>query len=91
MKNFDKDAFLADVAGICWERGFDETDDVNVLVTQWSTLFSLIIDKYAPIKTLRASERYCLWVNEDLKRLIRSRDKLKKAAVKSKSDSYELL
>ena len=85
MKNFDKDAFLADVAGICWERGFDETDDVNVLVTQWSTLFSLTIDKHAPIKSLRVSERYCPWVNEDLKRLIRSRDKLKKAAVKSKS------
>ena len=85
MKNFDKDAFLADVADICWEHGLDETDDVNVLVTQWSTLFSLIIDKHAPIKTLRVSERYCPWVNDDLKKLIRSRDKLKKAAVKSKS------
>ena len=85
MKNFDKDAFLADVAGICWEQGFSETDDVNVLVTQWSTLFSLIIDKHAPIKALRVSEKYCPWVNDDLKQLIRSRDKLKKAAVKSKS------
>ena len=85
MKNFDKDAFLSDVAGICWERGFSETDDVNVLVTQWSTLFSLIIDKHAPIKTLRVSEKYCPWVNVGLKQLIRSRDKLKKAAVKSKS------
>ena len=85
MKNFDKDAFLADVAGICWEQGFSETDDVNVLVTQWSTLFSLIIDKHAPIKTLRVSENYCPWVNDDLKQLLRSRDKLKKAAVKSKS------
>ena len=85
MKNFDKDAFLSDVAGICWERGFSETDDVNVLVTQWSTLFSLIIDKHASIKTLRVSEKYCPWVNVGLKQLIRSRDKLKKAAVKSKS------
>ena len=47
VKNFDKDAFLADVAGIRWEQGFSETDNVNVLVTQWSTLFSLIIDKHA--------------------------------------------
>ena len=47
VKNFDKDAFLADVAGICWEQGFSETDNVNVLVIQWSTLFSLIIDKHA--------------------------------------------
>ena len=85
MKNFDKDAFLADVADICWEQGLNETDDVNVLVTQWSTLFSLIIDKHAPTKTLRVSERYCPWVNDDLKKLIRGRDKLKKAALKSKS------
>ena len=50
VKNFDKDAlkgYVADVTGICWEQGFSETDNVNVLVTQWSTLFSLIIDKYA--------------------------------------------
>ena len=79
MKNFDKDTFLADVAGICWKQRFNETDDVNVLVTRWSTLFSLIIDKHAPIKTLRVSERYCPWVNKDLKELIRSRDKLKKS------------
>ena len=59
MKNFDKDAFLADVAGICWEQGLNEKDDINVLVTQWSTLFSFIIDKHAPIKSLRVSERYC--------------------------------
>ena len=85
MKNFDKDAFLADVADICWEQGLNETDDINVLVTQWSTLFSLIIDKHAPIKSLRVSERYCPWVNGGLKELIRSRDKLKKAAVKNKS------
>ena len=60
-----------------------KTDDVNVLVTQWSTLLLVIIDKHAPTKTLRVSERYCPWVNEDLKGLIRSRDKLKKAALKA--------
>ena len=85
MRNFDKDALLADVAEICWEQGLNETDDVNVLVTQWSTLFSWIIDKEAPTKTLHVFERYCPWVNEDLKKLIRGRDKLKKAALKSKS------
>ena len=48
MKNFDKDAFLADIADICWEQGLNETDDVNVLVTQWSTLFFLIIESMLP-------------------------------------------
>ena len=56
-----------------------------MFVTQWSTLFSLIIDKHAPIKSLRVSERYCPWVNEDLKKLIRIRDKFRRAAVKSNS------
>ena len=59
MKKFDKDAFLADVAGICWEQGFNETDDINVLVTRGSALFSLIMDKHAPMQTLRVSERCC--------------------------------
>ena len=49
MKNFDKEAFLADVSGICWEQMFSETDDINALVNHWSSLFSLIVDKHAPI------------------------------------------
>ena len=32
------------------------------------------------------SEKYCPWINEDLKKLMRSRDKLKKAANKTKSE-----
>ena len=49
MKNFDKEAFFADVSGICWEQKFSETDDINALGDNWSSLFSLIIDKHAPI------------------------------------------
>ena len=60
MKNFDKDAFLADVTGICWEQGLNETDDVDILVAHWSSLFSSIIDNHAPLKSIRVSERYCL-------------------------------
>ena len=58
MKNFDKDAFLANVAGICWEQGLTETDDEDVLVAHWSSLFSAIIDRHAPLKSIRISERY---------------------------------
>ena len=44
MKNFDKEAFLADVSGICWKQMLNVTDDINVLVDYWSNLFSLIIE-----------------------------------------------
>ena len=92
MKNFDKEAFLADVSGICWEQMFSETDDINALVNYWSSLFSLITDKHAPITEMRVSEKYCPWIDKDLKALMQTRDKLKKAASKRKSqflmDSY---
>ncbi len=85
MKNFNENAFLSDIAGIYWENAISQTDDVDVLVNDFSTLFSLIIDKHAPIKSLRVSERYCPWVNKCLKGLMRDRHKLKKVAIKSKS------
>ena len=34
------------------------------------------------MKTFRVSEKYCLWIITDLKKMIRSRDKLKKKAIK---------
>ena len=42
MKNCNKDAFLADVAGICWEQGLKDTVDVDILVIQLSLHFPLL-------------------------------------------------
>ena len=92
MKNFNEEAFLADVSGICWEQMLTETDDINVLVNYWSEMSSLIIEKHAPLIEMRVSEKYCPWIDKDLRDLMRTRDKLKKSAVKGKSpilmDSY---
>ena len=49
MKNFNELAFLSDVAGINWEQMLTETDDINVLLNHWTSTFSLIIDKHAPL------------------------------------------
>ena len=78
MKNVSEEAFLADVSAICWEQTLTETDDINVLVNHWSSLLFLIIDKHAPIRGMRVSEKYCPWINQNLKNLMRSRDNLKK-------------
>ena len=92
MKNFNEEAFLADVSGICWEQMLKETDDINVLVNNWSNLLSLIIDKHAPIAEMRISGKFCPWIDKDLRNLMVTRDRLKKAATKRKSpalmDSY---
>ena len=92
MKNFNEEAFLADVSGICWEQKLTGTDDIDVLVSNWSNLFSLIIEKHAPMTVMRVSEKYSPWIDKDLKKLMQTRDKPKKAAAKRKSqflmDSY---
>ena len=49
-----------------------------MLVDDWSKHFSMIIDKHAPINSMRVSEKYCPWINKDLKGLMKKRDKLKK-------------
>ena len=43
MKNCNTDAFLADVAGIWWEQGLKDTVDVDILVTQLSPHFPLLL------------------------------------------------
>ena len=92
MKNFNEEAFQADVSGICWEQMLTGTDDTDILVSNWSNLFSLIIEKHVPMTVMRVSEKYCPWIDKDLKKLMQTRDKLKKAAAKRKSqflmDSY---
>ena len=62
-----------------------ETNDINLLVNYWSEMFSLIIEKHAPLSEMRVSEKYCPWIDKDLRDLMRTRDKIKKSAVKGKS------
>ena len=85
MKNFSEEAFAADVSSMCWEQMLSRTDDLDVLVSNWSNLLSLIIEKHAPMTMMRVSEKYCPWIDKDLKKLMQIRDKLKKAAAKRKS------
>ena len=53
-------------------------------MSNWSNLFSLVIGKHAPVQKMRVSDKYCPWVNADLRAFIKSRDKLKLAACKNK-------
>ena len=85
MKKFSEEAFLRDVASIDWEQALGFSSDANLLVQQFSDAFSEVIEKHAPLRQIRVSEKYCPWINSDLKNLIRTRDRLKRSAVKHKS------
>ena len=85
MNHFNEQMFLTDLASINWIRALGQADDINVLVRNWSNLSSSVIEKHAPVQTMRVSDKYYPWVNADLRALIKSRDKLKLAASKHKS------
>ena len=45
MKKFNEEAFLADVSGMCWERMLTGTDDIDVLVSNWSNQLPSLRDE----------------------------------------------
>ena len=87
VQRFNESALLADICSIDWELVVSKTDDVNVVVEEWSPLLSAVIEKHAPTREMRVSGRNSPWINTELKLLMKSRDKLKKAAVKNRSSS----
>ena len=86
MKNFSKSEFLHDLQKIDWKGIVTHTDDVNIIVEQWTTMFSLVLEKHTPLRNRRVSERFCPWITKDFKLMFASRDKLRKQAIKSKSE-----
>ena len=68
-----------------WESVDTQTDDEDILVKNWSALFSVIIEKHVTIMQMRVSKKYYPWINQDLKALMRNRDRMKMVALKRKS------
>ena len=54
------------------------------MIREWSSVFSAIIEKHAPMREMRISDKNSPWITSELKSLMISRDRLKKAAVKHK-------
>ena len=43
------------------------TDDVNVVVSKCTNIFSLILEKHAPTRNRRVSDKFCPWLTSDFK------------------------
>ena len=85
MKHCNEESFLADISHFFWDELVYRTDDTNTMVNDWSSVFSAVIEKHAPSREMRVSDKNSSWVNSELKYLMKSRDTLKNAAVKHKS------
>ena len=85
MKNFNEELFLKDLANVDWQQILTCSQDINVVVQNWTNMLSLIIEKHAPLRERRVSDKFAPWLTPDLKNMFRTRDRLKAAAIKSKS------
>ena len=86
MKNFDQASFVDDLLEVDWKGFVENSDDIDVVINNWTSIFSLILEKHAPMRERRISEKFCPWLTNDFKSMCKARDKLKKQAIRSKSD-----
>ena len=85
LKHFDQAEFINDLTLVDWQGIVSNGDDINLIVEQWTNMFSLILEKHAPVRNRRVSEKFSPWLTNDFKQLSATRDRLKKLAVRSKS------
>ena len=81
-----RDLFISDLAKTDWSAIAYNSDGLDNAVRLWSFHLSSIIEKHAPLRERRVTERFSPWITPDLKQLFRTRDKMKVAAVKAKSE-----
>ena len=85
MKNFNDELFLKDLVNVDWQQILTCSQDINVVVQNWTNMLSLMIEKHAPLRERRVPDKFAPWLTPDLMNMFRTRDRLKAAAIKSKS------
>ena len=67
IKNFDEELFLGDLASVDWQAIVSDSESLDDAVSRWSDTLFQIIDKHAPLREKRVSERFCPWITPELK------------------------
>ena len=84
MKNSNEELFRNNLAAINWQRILICSQDINEVVQNWTNILSLVKEKHAPLIERRVSDKSTPWLNPEIKRVFKTRDKLKAAAIKSR-------
>ena len=88
LKNFEVNRFLNDLNFVPWIiiEQFDEVDD---MVSIWSTLLLEVLDRHAPIKSHRIKKKYQPdWLTPEIMDLMKERNKCK---INGHMDAYKHL
>ena len=85
-KGYNKNNFTADLSEIFHNIDFDQdSDDVNKMYMNWKNRFVFVANMHAPPITRRVRSEYTPWLRKDIMKETRTRDYLKKKAVKTVS------
>ena len=88
LRHFDQTEFINDLLVVDWTAIALNGDDINIIVEQRTNVFSLILEKHAPVRSRRVSENFCPWLTKELQQLSVTRDRFQKQAVHSKSNIF---
>ena len=88
-KNFSQDDFILDYLNVDWDSKMEiDKNDVNLSTEKFFSRMSTIIDKHMPVKKLKAKEfkqQLKPWITPTIVAKIKTKNKLYKKLVKSKS------
>ena len=82
FRNYDKDAFCKDISNAPWSI-IENLKDVNESLNGFDSLFNEILDQHAPIKKVKVPVRPNPFVTEEIRVLMRCRDRWRKFSRKS--------
>ena len=95
MKHFDEQKFYDEAASLPWWYIVRKHDNMNSAVNYFTEILVSLIEKHAPLRLKRVSQKHYPWLNADYNALRKARDRLKKAAIKQNStylmESYKHL
>ena len=77
MKNFHKSSYLRDLQQKAWSD-IQTLNDPNDMWSMWKDLLMKSIDKHAPLKSKRVSNKKALWITQRLRCEMHKRDFFKK-------------
>ncbi len=69
-KNYESDRLLADLKQVPWYE-IPLVDDVNKMLAIFNERFLDVLEKHAPVKTVKIKNRRCPFVNTEIRELMR--------------------
>ena len=73
FKGFDEEKFKEEVKNLHWYDVYSESN-VDIAVAILTDKISVVLDKYAPVKTIQVRPNYAPWLNNQVKEVLRQRD-----------------